>query len=500
MSTYYPPMMAALLLLPLAACQGKRAAQMTTEARMTTVMVMPVTTASDEAKGHFMQGQHSLDMGRPFDAIPQFNAALEADPNFAYAYLRLANASDSWDEYMKYLEMAAQRAESASEAERLQIQIAQTFLNNDVAGRMQLAERLVEVAPESPRAWLTLAENQTGLNQIEEARASMMKAVAVSPEFALVYMQLGNSYLFSEPKDFGKAEVRFAKVAELEPNEPISYDLLGDVYRAQNKLTQARDSYTRAVELAPEEALPLQQRGHVNSFLGAYDEARADYDAAIALGKGNQPANFGQWRAYVSVYEGDPQAAIDELNALAAAVDGMGIPEPRGVKIGILADVVMIALHHNVIPAAEAALTQRSQLMMEQADQVGTDGFRRDQVANNVYLEGMLAARQGDYATAAAKADEFMSIIEPSSNPRKNEPAHDLLGLVSLLQGDYTGATRHYENANPNNIYTLYHHALALEGAGDPAAAMEIYQDLAVYNFNWVGYALIRKDVIEKAR
>jgi tetratricopeptide (TPR) repeat protein len=490
-------MMAVLLLLPLAACQGERAEEMTAEARMT-VMVMPVTTASEEAKGHFMQGQHALDMGRTFDAVPQFNAALEADPNFAYAYLQLANASNSLDEFMRYLEMAAQRAEGASEAERLQIQIAQTFLNNDVEGRMQLAERLCEVAPESPRAWLTLAGNQTGLNRNAEARATMMKAVEASPEFAPAYMQLGNSYLYLEPKDFSKAEANFARVAELEPNEAISYDLLGDVYRAQNKLTPARDSYTRAVELAPEEALPLQQRGHVNSFLGAYDDARADYDAAMALGKGNQPANFGQYRAYVSVYEGNPQAAIDELNTLAVAVDGMGIPEPRGAKIAILTDVATIALHHNMIPAAETALMQRSQLMLEQADQVGTEEFRRGQVSNNVYFEGLLAARAGDYATATAKADEFMSIVEPSNDPRKNEPAHDLLGLVSLLQGDYAGAIGHYKSADPNNVYNLYHHALALEGAGDTAAAMEIYKALAVNNFNFVGYALIRKDVVEK--
>lgn len=485
------------LLMLIAACQGERGQQIT--AGMDMVMIMPVTTSSDAARSHFMLGQHALDVGRGFEAIDHFKAAVEADPTFAFAYLRLANTANSTDEFVDNAKMAAQHAGSASEAEQLQIQITQTFLNNDVEGRLRLAEQLVEVAPESPRAWQTLAGIQAGRNNMEDSRASIMKAAELSPDFAPAYAQLGNSYLFLEPRDFTKAEENFAKVVELEPDEPNSYDLLGDAFRAQNELTKARDSYTRAAELSPHNALFLQQRGHANSFLGDYDAARADYTAAMALGRGNEQANFAQWRAYVSVYAGDPEAAIVELNELASAVDGMGMPGPLGIKIGILTDVATIALHHNNFSVAEAALDRRAELMMEQADKVGTVESRRGQEANIIYFEGQLAARMGDYGVAAEKAAEFMSVLEPSNNPRKNEPAHDLLGLVSLLQGDYNGAIGHFDAANPNNVYTQYHLALAYEGAGNSAAAMEIFESLAVNNFNFANYALIRADAIEKS-
>ncbi len=39
----------------------------------------------------------------------------------------------------------------------------------------------------------------------------------------------------------------------------------------------------------------------------------------------------------------------------------------------------------------------------------------------------------------------------------------------------------------------------ALEETGDAEAAGAIYDALAVYNFNGVGYAMIRKDVLERA-
>ena len=56
-------------------------------------------------------------------------------------------STETTDEFVDNAKMAAQHAGSASEAEQLQIQITQTFLNNDVEGRLRLAEQLVEMTP-----------------------------------------------------------------------------------------------------------------------------------------------------------------------------------------------------------------------------------------------------------------------------------------------------------------------------------------------------------------
>ncbi|NIM51275.1 MAG: tetratricopeptide repeat protein [Gemmatimonadales bacterium] len=482
------------LVVLIAACAGEPAE------RETDVMVMPVTTSSDAALADFKRGQHAMDMGRFFDAREYLETAVEADPDFALAHLGLANIANSAAEFVASLDAAEERAASVTEAERILIEIARRGLDNDAEGQLQLAQQLVEIQPESPRAWLQLAGIQSGLNNMEAAREAMLRAAELAPDFGLAYVLLGNSYIFNEPKDFDTAAEYMSRLVELEPEEPNAHDLMGDAYRAQNDLANARDSYTRAAELAPDDALPLQQRGHVNSFLGDYDAARADYDAAIARGRGNQKASFAVYRALVSVHAGDPGAAVDELNELVAEIDGMDIPGPLGQKIFALTNAAQIALHHNMFDAAESILEQRAALQLEQAEQVGTDAAIRGARANIAYFEGVLAARKGDYRTATAKAREFMTLMEPDANPRKNEPAHDLLGLVSLLRGDHEGAIEHYEQANPNNIYTQYHLGLAHEGAGNAAAAQEIISGLAYNNFNNAGYALIRKDALEKAR
>ncbi len=462
------------------------------------VMALPVTTASDEAREHFMQGQRAMDMGRFIEANQHFAYAIEADPTFAHAYLNRANTASSFEEFRTNLDLAAENAEAATETERLLIDIHQKGFVNDVEGQLRLANQLVETQPTSPRAWLTLAGIQTAMSTHDEARTSMMKATELVPEFSVAYMQLGNSYLFNEPTDFPRAQEYFQKVIELEADEQMPHDFLGDVYRAQGELEQARDEYTRAAELDPTNASPVQQRGHVNSFLGDYDAARADYDSAMAMGRANQKPNFALYRAFVHVHAGDAQAAIDELNELVASIDGMGIPEPVGVKIGLLSNVAIIAMHIDNFEAAEQALEQRTSLMMTQADEVGTDEFRRSQEANIAYFDGTLAAREGDYATATMKADEYAALVEPDPNPRKMEPVHDLKGLISLLQGNYAEAVGHYEQGNPNNLYTQYHLALAHEGGDNTEQAKQLFGKIADNNFNSVGFALVRQEAMQK--
>ena len=506
MKNLFTLVMALVMIVALTACgqqpvaEQETAPEMAAEGTTHVVMMVPVTTTSDEARGHFMDGLAASDMGRFLEAREHFALAIAADPDFALAHWGKALNSTSFEEFAMNLKNANELAGGASEGESLMIVSLQKGFENDLEGQLELSEQLVELYPNSPRARLVLAQAQNNLGRYEDERVTAMKAAELAPAFVPAYVQLGNSYLFSEPRDFAKAEEYMSKVAELAPDEQNSYDLLGDVYRAQGNLAEARDSYTRAAELDPTNGSPLQQRGHVNSFLGNWEEARADYDAAMDLSDPDIRANFGTWRALVSIYEGDPEAAVAELNELASAVDEMDISAPRSAKIGALVNVATIATHTGMYDEAETAIDQSRTLMMEQAEEIGTEEFRRGQEAFLAYSDGMLAARKGDFGTAVAKADEYMAIVEPDANPRKNEAAHEVMGLTALLQDDYAGAVEHYMQTDPSNVYAKYHLALAYKGAGEEEKAREILKEVADYNFNFVGYALVREGAMEKIK
>ena len=460
---------------------------------------MPVTTSSADARNHFLQGQRELDLGRNFDALDHFKRAVAADSGFALAYLNSAYTGTSLQDFKTNLDRAEHFAPRASEAEQLQIQIASKGFNADIDGQLVAAQQLVAKYPESPRAYLVLAGLQSGLNRNGEARASMEKALALAPRLATAHTDLGNSYLFGQPRDFDKALQHFQAAEALAPNEPVMHDFLGDAQRALNNLPAARAEYTRGHELNPRDAGLLQQRGHVNSFAGDYAAARADYDSALALGRGNERGFFAPFRAYVSVYAGDTPGAITELNRLITQADAMQLPDPLAVKVNALTDVATLAIHTRDFTTADAALKARTPLLMQQADQAGTAGYRRGQEQFIDYFGAWLAARKGDYATARGLVDRLTASVMQDANPRRMEPVHQLKGFIALYQGHSQEAAAHFAQGNLQDPYIKYNYAVALEGAGQAAQAKPMFRELAIYNFNSLGYALIRKEAQQKS-
>jgi tetratricopeptide (TPR) repeat protein len=264
-------------------------------------------------------------------------------------------------------------------------------------------------------------------------------------------------------------------------------------------LPQARRSYTRAATLDSTESLPLQQRGHVESFLGNYDAARADYDAAVKRGKLNDAGSIPMYRALVAAHAGNPKQSITELDQLVKDIDGMNLPDPVGAKIGALNAEIQVAIQSGDFEAASRAIAQRTPLVREQVAQTTDDKVKGLVEADIVYYDGLLAARQGDATTAKAKADDYMRIVAATSDPQKDQPAHAILGVLALEQKDYAGAASQLAQANPNDIYILYERALALDGAGKKAEAKAIFRKIARFNFNSAGEALSRADAVKRS-
>jgi tetratricopeptide (TPR) repeat protein len=238
----------------------------------------------------------------------------------------------------------------------------------------------------------------------------------------------------------------------------------------------------------------------VYTFLGQYDKARIDYDAAIRLGKGNAPANYARFRALVDVYAGEPEKGIAGLEQLVQAIDGMGIPEPEGLKAGVLSDEAVIASHIHKFDIAEGAISRLDSLERKQGERSGNADIKRGVEADGAFWEGRLAAFRGDYPLARRKVAEFMKLTEPVRNPTKNRPAHAVLGFIALFQKHYDEAIKEFLQGDPDNIYLKYQRALALEGAGRAAEAKTLFKEVANYNFNTSGTALVRGDALARAR
>jgi tetratricopeptide (TPR) repeat protein len=460
-----------------------------------------ITTASAEARAHYMTGEHLLDVGRPQEANVHFRKAVELDSTFAYAYLGVAQSAASTQEFKENVDAAGRFIEGKSEGEKLLLDINRTFLANNAEGTLQLAQKLTTTYPNSPRAWLVLGNAQAALNQHAAARESYQHALSLDRNMYAARAALATSLRLFEPRDVAKAKEQADLLVASAPEEAKAYELQGDVYRAMNDLQQARDAYAKAVGKDSTLGVARLKVGHINSFLGNYTEARASYDAALATAKEGNKVTYANYRAFTHVHAGDPRAALNELAGVERSATRIGLPEQQitGARIFTLQNAAVIALHSGMNREAELIINQLKTVIRADAARVGDTAYTRQQEAQILFWESQLATRKGEYATAASKAEEHKKLIEGDRNPRRFEAYHSLLGLIELKKGNYQAAVEHYRQANLNDEYMRYHLALALEGAGQTEEAKKIFAEVGAFNFNSVGFALVRADAVKRA-
>ncbi len=88
------------------------------------------------------------------------------------------------------------------------------------------------------------------LGQLEDAAAAFQEAIALDPEHAVAYFQLGMVYY--DLGRFAESLAALEKAAELDPNDPDTQRNLGTAYGKMNEWEKAIAPYEKAVELKPD--------------------------------------------------------------------------------------------------------------------------------------------------------------------------------------------------------------------------------------------------------
>jgi tetratricopeptide (TPR) repeat protein len=205
---------------------------------------------------------------------------------------------------------------------------------------------------------------------------------------------------------------------------------LGDCYRAQNDMEKARTAYTKAIELNPDEPTAYYKRGHVNSFLGQYDEARKDYTDGAKHDDDNFNAmlNVG----YTYLYAGDHQTAMKTFMDNAAKLDASGASKSKiaGQKLGYLNNCARVCLHDG----DAAHLKEMVSMMQGPSDQVasdiGSNEAKLNEKSNMLYWQALIAAAEGKMDDAKAKAEEMKTTLQPINDPTKLQGYEMVMGYI----------------------------------------------------------------------
>ena len=458
---------------------------------------IPISTDSEEAMQEFLVGLDILDQGNGQNARPYFEQALESDPGFVSAQMYRAFSSNSAKDWAENRDKFLAMRDQANEGEKLMMDLLEAGMEDDDVKELEISKMLVNKYPKSSRAYDNLAWSYTSFDETEKARESWAKAVELNPDFTPSISNLGTSYLFTTPKDFGRAQKYMEQVVEKLPESSRAHINLGDCYRAQNDLEGALASYTKASELDPEDQMTHAKAGHANSFLGNMDAARKNFQDSRAVSEfGIAAYNF---EAYTYLYEDDHQKALDFFHEARKTVDAMDIPESNktGFKLNCTFNCAMIARHHDNAEHLKEVIDLMRPLASQFSDDVGANATKLNLESNIHYWEGVVSVMEGDFEQASTKADMIKATLESVTDPNKLRPYHRLHAYSNYTQGNYDKALEHMMELDKDNVYDAYWMAKTHKMAGNTDMAIELFNEIVDNNFNGVGYALIRNEVKE---
>jgi len=140
---------------------------------------------------------------------------------------------------------------------------------------------------------------------------------------------LDKGLLYEEEKNPRKAIAEYEKVIKIDPRTIVSavaYHNLGTIYTDMGDLSQAMDSFTKAIEINPELAEPYAGRAYIYAEQGLFAEAIGDYTMTIKL----EPEHLSAYRSRgVAFYNmGNNEEAIADIDRALKIDPEYGSKEP----------------------------------------------------------------------------------------------------------------------------------------------------------------------------
>ena len=258
-------------------------------------------------------------------AIESFTTAVRLDPNFALAYVALADAylrlSANFlgglpsDESAALAEPPLVRAlalnESLPEA-HVTLGLLRQVQGNEEAAE-QAYEKSIALNPAYPRAWRLYGRLRWQQGRLEEAMDLMRNALRLDPNSTPVSYDIAR--LYDESGYFEEAMAGYLRVIEIEPNHAFAYVYIAAIhYLVYGRVDESLVWYQKA---ANHDALsPSLQSAQAMGYLelGDPDSAKEWVDRGLKL---KSRTFWPLWTSLLhSVYVGDQKAAQTSARAM----------------------------------------------------------------------------------------------------------------------------------------------------------------------------------------
>ncbi|MFQ6616702.1 MAG: tetratricopeptide repeat protein [Fidelibacterota bacterium] len=232
--------------------------------------------------------------------------------------------------------------------------------------------------------------------------------------------------------------------------------------------------------------------GIIKCWIGKFADGRAAVQKAMEMtqtpaGKAIQQGALARtW-----LYEGNLEEAMAAFDRAVQICTESGLPRRAAFyHLGR----TRVSYEMGELDQAEAALADMRRLL-ESPEIVPYYRELYGQFA--LYWDALISAGRGDFDAALSAAEKHETKLKARQDPSSVEAHHGLLGLISTKRGEHEEAIAHFQQADDEDPFVLYHWATAESGAGSADKAADLFEKAASWNEDTWSYAFVRSKAMD---
>lgn len=336
-----------------------------------------VTTRSEEAYQHYRKGLEDERRLYRKDALSSYAKALELDPQFTMAMLRLAGnvAGRDRERARSLVQCASRNPGSLNPREKLFLAILEAdVLDRDPKKAGELVREYVRRFPDDPEGYFRLAGVLMREGKTEEMLATYERLLSLDPNQATAYNALG--YHFIGRRDFVKGEDYLKRYRFLAPDQANPYDSLGELYANTGRYDEAEEHLSRALEIKPDFVPAIGHLGTLEVGRGNREAAAAHFRRAAEMSESWKDKHAFVGAAATALLDaGRPDDALAVIDRAAAQAPALSATEDFSFRFHVVRSrAVALALggrpdeaedELSRLPAFPADLDEKERAMLE---------------------------------------------------------------------------------------------------------------------------------------
>ena len=445
---------------------------------------LKITASSPEAMKFYTESEKMACKMKYGAAVDLLQKAVQADPDFALAYLRMSEMSSNDPEKSKtYLEKAVSLSANVSEGEKEWILLIKARNEGPLQDYKSRLQKLDELYPKDRNVQYTLGSLYfEDFNNYTLASEHLKQAIDADKKYAVPYSLLGSCY--ARLNNDEEAEKIFLEAIKLNPEDAAPYYNYADYLLKSGRYSDSRKQNEKALEKDPSFYQSLNSIGANYAMRNDYANARTNFQKA---------------------FEKAPNT-IDKLESLYNEAISYLYEGKISEAVGLMEKSKDMAEREKLTRLEFRSLYAGGTILSEMGR--ATDGIKRFEQAvdlitksalpENIKTQNLVLANLGRCRAMIEKEDlkEARKLIEQCRAVEKNEPQkmyfNTTLGALAIQEGNFDEALKYLAEGNRESPLNWFYTGLAYEKKKDKENANEWFAKVARCSNNSVELGIAR--------